>query len=131
MSPRLLIVAATLGAFAGSACGGGGSVEGTAWVLESMGTDPLLTGSVVTLSFSSDTARGSGSCNEYFGEFETEGDSIMFGPLASTHKACGEALDQQEFAYLSALQSAETYEVSEGRLTIDYPGGVLSFAAAF
>ena len=95
-----------------------------------MGDESLLTGSGITLSFSADTARGSGGCNEYFGDYQTSGESITIGPLASTRRACGQGLDEQEFVYLSALEGAETYEASDDRLEIDYPGGTLSYIAS-
>ena len=83
------------------------------------------------LSFDDDAAvSGQGGCNQFFGDYQVEGDSISFGPLGSTLMSCGEQLDQQEFAYLSALQEAETYQMSSDRLEITYPTGVLAFAAS-
>lgn len=125
---KRLCLMAVVGGLALTACGGG-NIEGTSWTLETLDGGAILTGSAINLSFSSDTARGSGGCNEYFGGYETSGDSISFGPLASTERSCGQGLDQQEVAYLAALQSAEAYQVSGDRLEISHSGGTLVFAA--
>ena len=55
---------------------------------------------------------GNGSCNRFFETVETSGNSIKFGPLGATRRAClSEAVSNQESNYLRALQSAERFNV--------------------
>lgn len=74
------------------------------------------------------TFSGNGSCNNFNGSFETDGQSIRFGPVASTMMACETGMDQ-ETAYLAALENTTSYEISragapfEERLRISYDSG--------
>ncbi|HIK14673.1 MAG TPA: META domain-containing protein [Leptolyngbyaceae cyanobacterium M33_DOE_097] len=87
----------------------------------------------VTAEFEGDRLYGSGGCNRFNGGFETSDGSLAIGPLASTFKACEEAIMQQETKYLQALQGAQRYEVNRDGLQIFYQteqgSGVLRFVA--
>lgn len=67
------------------------------------------------------------------GGYQTQGEQLSIGPLASTFMACEEPIANQEFKYLNALQAAQRYEVDQGQLTIFYQteqeSGVLRFTA--
>jgi heat shock protein HslJ/photosystem II stability/assembly factor-like uncharacterized protein len=98
------------------------------------GETPGIEGSTITLEFdASGQAGGSGGCNSYGGEYTVEGNTLTFGLINSTLRAClDEAVTQQEAQYLAALQSAESFELTADTLTIFYEGGegVLNFTAA-
>lgn len=86
--------------------------------------DPVA-GSMPTLAFEDDQAGGSASCNRYFGPYQLDGDSISFGPLATTLMACAPPLMTQEQAFTAALQTVdawsidgETLELSAGDKTL-------------
>ena len=73
---------------------------------------PIL-GSEITVNFLEDgTVAGNAGCNDYFGSFETDGDTIAIGPLGSTRKMCpGEGIMEQEALFLQALESSSTYQI--------------------
>ena len=101
------------------------------WELESYGageTPPA--GVTATATFEDGIVSGS-VCNSYSGSYETDGSEITVGPVAATEMWCESpegAMDlEQEF--LTGISTAETFEVEDGELRIDYPGGVLTFTA--
>jgi heat shock protein HslJ/uncharacterized membrane protein len=88
---------------------------GTAWRLEKLAGERVQ----ATLEFPSEgRASGNGSCNRFNGVVTIEGDVIRFGGLATTRKACQEAVMRQEDAYLAALRDAERFEVDGQTLLI-------------
>jgi len=110
------------------------SLDGT-WRLTVMG-EPTSPGVVpqateLTAEFAGDRLFGSGGCNRFMGGFQTEGDQLTVGPLASTSMACEEPVMDQEARYLAALQGAQRYEVDGQNLAIFYEteqeSGVLRF----
>lgn len=106
-----------------------GSLDGTRWVLASMTRDgaetPPVSGSTVTLNFETNgQAGGNAGCNSYGGSYETRGNSITFLNVVSTLMACADqAINEQESAYLNALNQAATYELTGDSLTITETGG--------
>lgn len=108
-------------------------LAGTAWRLESYGLGtPVLAGSAPSLAFESDgQVSGHGGCNGFGGRYQTANGSLAFSGLVSTLIACADpALNEQEQAYLAALNAASAYSLADGQLTIAYDGGVLIFAPA-
>ncbi len=91
-------------------------------------------GTTVTLKFGEDgRASGSTGCNSYSGTYEVRGDSISFGRLVSTRRAClDQNANEQEHRFLSALESANRFRLSSNRLTIlsDRGRNVLNFVSA-
>ena len=59
---------------------------------------------------------GHGGCNRFFGSYDQSGDTLTFGPLASTKMACPNLAEEQ--AFMSALQSARQIEATHMRLVI-------------
>ena len=60
-----------------------------------------------TLAFPEEgRVAGNASCNRFTGTVTLRGDSIAFGPLATTKMACPPAVDEQERRHLAALQDA-------------------------
>lgn len=108
---------------------GGGQLEGTDWTVEAVVIDgeplPPIVGTVVTATFTDGELEGLGGCNSYFGSYETDGDQLTIGPLASTRRFCDEppGVSDQENAYLGLLENARSYAVDGDRLTIDIGNG--------
>ena len=78
------------------------------------------------------TVSGNATCNRYFGPYTTTGSAIKIGPLGSTMMACPDTAQQdQETAYLAALQASTTYSISGSTLELRDAKGALqvSFAA--
>jgi heat shock protein HslJ len=74
-------------------------------------------------------ASGHAGCNRFFGSYSSSTDSLRMGPLASTRRACiNPALNEQEKAYLSALDETRTWSIVGDTLTI---GGVSGSLARF
>ena len=115
-------------------CGKSISLEDTEWVLESYGTQgnlkAVLADTEVTATFKSADGQvtGSGGCNGYGGSYELDGSKLSIpGPLMSTAMSCGEEKDQQEQQFFIALQSAESYQIGDGKLTINCGNTILVF----
>ncbi|MCA9875196.1 MAG: META domain-containing protein [Anaerolineales bacterium] len=73
----------------------------------------------LTLNFADTTVNGSGGCNTYNGPYRLSGSNLTIGPLAGTQALCGnESLDQQEAAYVNALQSTASYVLSGDMLIL-------------
>ena len=110
----------------------GVSISGRDWVLISLGdrTGPVGAGNQpLTLRFDGATlqASGFGGCNRFTASFTSFGDSLLFGPIASTKMACV-GVDELERSYFNTLQSIKSYSVSEPVLTLNAaPGPVARF----
>ncbi|MCB0179550.1 MAG: META domain-containing protein [Anaerolineae bacterium] len=98
------------------------SLDGTSWVLPGSLPDTRL-----TVEFGNGTISGSSGCNTFNGSYSTSGNSISVGQLITTQMACEEDVMQQEQDYLAALSSAQSYTISGSTLTLNHPGGALTF----
>jgi heat shock protein HslJ len=83
-------------------------------------TVSVVIDSTITLQFGSDgTVSGNATCNSYSGAFTADESTVSVGPLATTRMACAsDELNAQEVQYLTALESAATYDITNGTLTI-------------
>lgn len=86
--------------------------------------EPVV-GSHATLAFEGEEAGGNASCNRYFGPFRLDGDSISFGPLATTLMACAQPLMTQEQAFTAALQTVDAWAIDGERLELSAAGKTL------
>lgn len=92
---------------------------GTAWRLEDIAGAGVLDRVQATLEFPSEgRASGNGSCNRFNGVVTVDGNTIQFGGIAATRKACLDAVMRQEEAYFAALQEAERFETDGQSLKI-------------
>ena len=97
-------------------------LEGVTWRLASLGaTKPVPDGVLVTAVFRGGQVAGAGGCNRYIGLVTQQGAQLQFGPLGATRMSCLTA-DGIEGAYFEALDAAESFGFSLGRLTITYTG---------
>lgn len=127
----------TAGAAAGSATSGGGMpLEGTAWSLVEVGGQPARPSGDATPSLRLDAAEkrasGNSGCNSFSGEYVLNGESLRFGPLASTRRACvDQALNRQEAALLGALEATRSWRTAGDSLVLSGGAGVVArFVAA-
>ena len=85
----------------------------TSWRVASMYVNQVpIPNTALTASF--DTANnvsGSAGCNNYSGPYTVSGNVISIGPLGATNATCGQDIDAQEQVYLTAMQSARTYQL--------------------
>ena len=129
MNGRNLIVAgmalAVLLAGCGSSPAEGPSLEGTKWVLVTLGGEAPLPGTAPSAEFSADQIRGSAGCNTYFGTYEGRGSELSIGDVAHTEMWCmePEGVMDQEKAFLAALAAVASYRVDADRLELQDEAG--------
>ena len=113
----------------GIAINRGDDLEGSTWTVEQLDVQGTMTapleGTTITASFADGQVSGIASCNNYFGAYEVDGDTITFGPVGTTLMACEPAFSDQEFAYLASLDAADTYAVDGDTMTLSSGGTVL------
>jgi copper homeostasis protein (lipoprotein) len=69
-------------------------------------------------------ARGSTGCNSFTGPYELSGDSLRFGQLVSTLRACTDPeINRQERAFLDALGATRTWRVTGDTLVLNGEAG--------
>jgi heat shock protein HslJ len=81
------------------------------------------TGTRLTLMFQGGKVSGSSGCNRFHGPFRVEGSALKIGPLATTRKACDDAVMTQEREFLRALESATTWDIVRGMLDVHRADG--------
>jgi heat shock protein HslJ len=108
-----------------AACSGGDEAAGltdspwraSQYVDASGGLVDPIQDTILSATFDGEQVTGSAGCNNYFGGYTTDGDAISIGPLASTQMFCEGAMDQ-EIAFLTAMQTADSYEISGNTLEL-------------
>ena len=113
-------------------------LESVRWILEQYGAkgnpEAVLEGQDVTATFDSAEGQvnGSASCNHYFGGYEVSKNTLTISQLGQTEMYCvdPEGIMEQEQQYLKILQAAESYQIRNGKLTIDCGDNVLIYRTA-
>lgn len=125
-------VAFTLAAGCASAGSGeetpGATPENTEWRLLGLAWMPA-SGSAPTLRLDSAQRQASGNtgCNSFSGPYELRGDSLRFGALASTRRACLDPqANRQETAFLDALSRTRTWRIAADTLVLSGEHGRLA-----
>ena len=94
-------------------------LEGTGWVAESIGGEPVGEGFESTLFFEAeDRVTGSAGCNGYFASWGADGDGIVFGHIGATMMMCPDEQMAQEQSFMEALNTAERFELRDAKLLI-------------
>ncbi len=97
------------------------ALAGSEWQLEAVRGAQPLEGTAITLEFERARVSGSAGCNSYFGDYNVTGNRELTIPeVARTLIDCDEpaGILEQEAAYITALTSAATYQIVDGRLEI-------------
>ena len=113
-------------------------LAGTAWKVTGYNNGKqavvsVIIGTELTLNFSAEgQVSGNAGCNNYNGSYQSTGDSLKVGPLASTRKFCTtpDGVMDQETQYLTALQNAVTYKIEGNNLTIRDASGAMQVTAS-
>ena len=93
----------------------------------------VLAGTSLTMVFAADgKVSGSAGCNTYMGTYAQSGESLQFGPSATTRKMCAEpeGVMQQEQAFLESLQQVATARREGDRLELRGADGALAVSLA-
>ncbi|MHB1295253.1 MAG: META domain-containing protein [Anaerolineae bacterium] len=102
------------------------ALAGTEWQLETLGGEPPVSGTRITLSLEQENAGGYSGCNQYGGRYTASEDgALRFSELANTLMACEgpEGVMEQETAYLAALNTIDAYSLdAQGRLSLHADG---------
>lgn len=119
----------------GAASGEAVPLEGTQWRLVELGGRPSRPAGEgapnLRLHASEKRAGGNTGCNSFGGEYELNGESLRFGVLVSTRRACLEdALNAQEAAYIRALSDTRTWRITGSTLVLSGEAGVVARFAA-
>jgi heat shock protein HslJ len=130
----LLLLSSIIGLVA---CGSGASIEDTIWELESYGErgnlQTVIQDTEITIEFKSAEGEiaGSGGCNSYFGGYEINKNELtIIPPIGSTMMACPEPIMDQEQEYFKLIETTETFQIQNGKLTISCSGNkILVFVA--
>ncbi|MBK8177282.1 MAG: META domain-containing protein [Rhodospirillales bacterium] len=97
--------------------------------MQSIGGRPAIDSPQSMLIFQSTTLLvGDGGCNTFSGAIGIEGGRMLIGPLASTRRACDDAIMAQEAALLSALESVRSFQANEQVLLLFGPAGTQTVA---
>lgn len=101
------------------------ALTGTVWTLASIGGEPLVDDSRVTLTFDDNgDISGHGSCNLYGGTYTATDEMLSVEGVVSTRMAClDDAVTAQEATYFAALESAISHRIIENQLTIQTEDG--------
>ena len=96
-------------------------LEGTTWqliaYLDAAGSLTLpYREAPATLTMADGQAGGNTGCNNYFGSYTLDGDSLSFGPMGATMMMCPEPQAMQEQAYLAGLENVATYAIVGNQL---------------
>ena len=112
----------------------GPGLEGTRWVLTTLGGAPITVAERqqapdLTLDAGEKQVAGNGGCNRFTGSYRLDGASLSFGALAATMRMCVAGMELEQ-GYLAALGSAAGWRIAGGRLELlDAGGAVLAHFA--
>lgn len=96
-----------------------GQLLGKKWYCEMMFEREVAGDVKPVLEFMADgTVKGTGGCNSISGNYTLNGEDITIGPLRSTKKSCGAGTDEQEFTFMTLVQSVQKLEVEDEELKL-------------
>ena len=83
---------------------------GVTWLVEDIRGGGVVDRAQTTIGFDErGGVHGSSGCNQFNGAAEVAGETLSFGPLAATRRACAEALMDQESKFFAALDAVKGY----------------------
>ena len=108
------------------------ALGGTNWVLSTLNGQLPLPGSSVTLQLGEDgSATGSDGCNRFTTTYTASRSTISFEPAASTMMACPPAVATQANDFMTALTTANRYQLRGGQfILLDGSTVLATFVAA-
>lgn len=103
----------------------GATIIGATWQVDDINGGGVIDNSHVTMNFdATGKVTGSTGCNNYFGGYAIEADTLTIDALGSTRRACAPALMDQEAKFLAILQDAASWSFDAvGRVTLKTEDG--------
>lgn len=109
---------------------------GTRWLLTSIGSggadgsvSSVPAGTQAFIQIDAGRIALKDGCNQGSGTVEVAGDSLTFGPIATTKMACPDTAEVER-AFAEVLAGTATYSIEEDRLTLTTTDRSLGFTAA-
>jgi putative lipoprotein len=103
----LAYAAAALGLLMQAAAAQAPVWDGKTWLVEDIRGRGVIDNAQTTLRIAADgAASGSTGCNFFHGSATVSGESLRFGQMAATLRACPPAIADQERKFLDALRDA-------------------------
>lgn len=102
----------------------GNKIDGSSWTLDRFVVDgdevAVIEGTTLSISFDDGTVQGNGGCNNFFGAYESDGDSMSMGDLGSTRRFCNDpaGTSDQETAYFTQLGGTSGFRIEGGKLIL-------------
>lgn len=94
------------------------TLEGT-WYVEVALDMPVIDYSPAQLIFAADgSLTGNNSCNNFFGQYQQNGEALTLAPAGSTRKACVDALMDQEQRVMQAMPQVKRAQMTQGKLNL-------------
>jgi putative lipoprotein len=93
----------------------------TRWTLvklPGMEIPPLHKDAFIQFDPTEKRAFGSGGCNNIFGGYKEEGNSLKFGPMGSTMMACPPEIMKVESAFAAGLKETDNYIIAGDTLKL-------------
>jgi copper homeostasis protein (lipoprotein) len=120
-------------AWPGESCGP--TIEGKTWRLTELPGQSLAAieperAPSLTLDPATRRASGSAGCNRFSGTYELHGNTLRFGPLATTRMACPPEIMAVEDALLKALAAETAWSLQDGTLVLTREGQLVARFAA-
>lgn len=108
------------------------SLAGSYWWVEDIAGEGVVDASHTTIGFlDALSVAGDSSCNRYRGSYMQDGDTLKFGALAGTLRACHQALMNQEQRFYKALEQVVSWRVEPtGLLYLLGPDGKVLIRAS-
>lgn len=95
------------------------TIDGTAWVLQSLPGRTLVPQTQPTLQFAHGRVTGTDGCNRFAGGYESNGADFRLMPgVVATQMACGAAVAEQASVFMRALTDATGLRLGEGTLAL-------------
>lgn len=109
------------------------SLAGTSWSVVNINNGRqavvgMVSGSTVTMAFdNAGRVSGTAGCNRFNAAYKADGDTLRFSSVAATRMACADpAVDEQEQAFLRALESVATLGFEGDRLVLRQKDGAMA-----
>ena len=97
---------------------------GHGWALTGIEGAPVAAPGRSTLRLAEDgKVSGDAGCNRYSGRAEVSADSIAFGPLRATKRACEPEVTRQETRLFENLRRVARWRIEDGVLTLHDAAG--------
>ncbi|QYK13657.1 META domain-containing protein [Shewanella rhizosphaerae] len=94
------------------------------WHIEAAQGKAVIDYSPAQLVFAEDGAlSGNNSCNQFFGQYQLDGQALTLSPAGSTMKACVDALMQQERNVMQAMSQVTQVKLVKGKLLLSDADG--------